>query len=170
MGGPIWEVWVPIHFASQHRRIIIPPVRSSSSPPAHSIARTIGPARPAPLAAGAAHHHGICLFGNPPLQLTDNNSKKDVLLIPFLVCNFFIQASGFYCPLPILILFFFFLSVFFFYWLRTVVDPGPNGGIFYYFRPIVRRGGTARRPQCKNLYLCVSGQPWTCHGPLQGEM
>ena len=41
---------------------------------------------------------------------------------------------------------------------------------FCWFQEISRRGGSTQQPQRTEPYQCVSGQPWACHGALQGQM
>ncbi len=41
---------------------------------------------------------------------------------------------------------------------------------FCRFVEVSRRGGSTRQPQRKKPCQCVSGQPWVCHGALQGRI
>ena len=41
---------------------------------------------------------------------------------------------------------------------------------FCRFEDISRGGCSTRQPECSWPCLCVSGQPWACHGPVQSQM
>ena len=58
--------------------------------------------------------------------------------------------------------------------LHWGLRQGRAGGLwglrFCRFVEISRGGGSTRQPQHTEPCQCVSGQPWACHGALQGQM